>query len=81
MKPSELRSSVLAEHAELRKVLSEVIAVCAHALARGRVNRARLHAKARQMRAMLLRHIDLEDRLLYPDLLRDDVVVIDQVAG
>lgn len=69
MNPSELRARVLAEHVQLRKLLSEVIGVATRALAGEKTNPARLHAKARQLRAALLAHIDMEDKLLYPAIL------------
>ncbi len=72
MKPSELRARVLAEHVQLRKLLSEVIGVATSALAGEKTNPTGLYAKARQLRAALLAHIDMEDKLLYPAILEVD---------
>jgi len=72
MKPSELRARVLTEHVQLRKLLSETIGVATRTLAGEKTNPARLHAKARQLRAALLAHIDMEDKLLYPAIVDVD---------
>ena len=72
MKPSELRARVLADHVQLRKLLSEVIGVATRTLAGEKTNPTRLHAKARQLRGALLAHIDMEDKLLYPAIVDVD---------
>jgi len=66
MKPSEVRSLVLAEHVELRKRLAEIDAITSHILAGLESGERNLREKVGQLCVLLERHLALEETTLLP---------------
>ena len=66
MKPSEVRSLVLAEHVELRNRLIEIDAITSHILAGPAGGERSLREKISQLCALLERHLALEETTLLP---------------
>ena len=66
MKPSEIRSRVLAEHADLRKCLAEIEAITAHVLAGHELGERNLRQVATALCTGLEQHLAMEEVLLLP---------------
>ena len=66
MKPSEIRSLVLAEHADLRKCLAEIEAITAHVLTGHELGERNLREVAFGLCTGLEQHLAMEEALLLP---------------
>ncbi len=70
--PSEVRSRIRSDHAELRKVFDEVTALATKVKAGETRLQGRLRERCREVYGTLLRHMELEDAILAPALRETD---------
>ena len=68
MTPGELRERILAEHAELRRMLADLEACSRDGLLRGAEGREEMRIAGEQFLFELERHMQHEDRHLIPAL-------------
>ena len=72
IKPSEVRARVLAEHVQIRAMLSELEVIAQRALDGAADDGALLRAKAIELYGKLDAHMSLEEAFLYPAICDSD---------